>query len=125
MTLTILYGNLTRDPELRYTASGASVASFCVAQNEVWKTPSGEKKEHVNFIDVEVWGKAGEAVAKYITKGSPILVEGRLRQDRWETETGDKRSKIKVVAHKVEFLGSKKESQTQESCQQLSDDLPF
>ena len=102
-----LAGNLTRDPELRYTSGGTPVAGFGLAVNRKWKDKDGNVKEEVLFIDVEAWGNQGESVAKYLRKGSPALVEGRLKLDTWEAkDTGEKRSKIRAVAERVHFLGN-------------------
>ena len=101
-----LMGNLTRDPELRYVPSGTAVASFDVAVNRVYKTPSGEKKEETSFIRIVVWARRAEVCAEYLTKGSPVFVEGRLRSRSWETQDGQKRSTIEVVANNVQFMRS-------------------
>ena len=101
-----LMGNLTRDPELRYVPSGTAVASFGLAINRVYKTPSGEKKEETSFIKIVVWARRAEVCAEYLTKGSPVFVEGRLRSRSWETQDGQKRSTIEVVANNVQFLRS-------------------
>src|SRR6202167_26106 len=94
----ILAGNLTRDPELRYTPKGTAVAQFTLAINRTWKSETGESKEEVSFIDVEAWGRQGEVIAQYMRKGRPLLVEGRLKQDSWEDKTThQKKSKLKVV----------------------------
>ncbi|MDA8123067.1 MAG: single-stranded DNA-binding protein [Deltaproteobacteria bacterium] len=100
----ILAGNLVRDPEIRYLPSGLSVTSFGLAVNSRYKQ-NNELKEEVSFFDVVVFGKMGENCAEYLSKGRPVLVEGRLRQRRWETD-GAKRSKIEVVADNVQFLGA-------------------
>lgn len=103
----ILVGNLTRDPELRYTPKGTAIAKIGLAVNRVWTSESGEKKEEVTFVDVDVFGRTAENVAQYMRKGSPLLVEGRLRLDQWDDkQTGQKRSKLGVVAETVQFLGS-------------------
>ncbi len=102
----ILAGNLVRDPEIRYLPSGLSVTSFGIAINSRYKS-NNEIKEEVSFFDIVVFGKLGETCAEYLSKGRPVLVEGRLRQRRWETE-GVKRSKIEVVADGVQFLGAPK-----------------
>lgn len=102
----ILAGNLVRDPEIRYLPSGLSVTSFGIAVNSRYKQ-NNELKEDVSFFDIVVFGKLGENCAEYLSKGRPVLVEGRLRQRRWEAE-GVKRSKIEVVADGVQFLGSPK-----------------
>lgn len=103
----ILVGNLTRDPELRYTPKGTAVAKIGLAVNRVWTTETGEKKEEVTFVDVDVFGRTAENVAQYMRKGRPMLVEGRLRLDQWDDkQTGQKRSRLGVVAETVQFLGS-------------------
>ncbi|MGA1842936.1 MAG: single-stranded DNA-binding protein [bacterium] len=105
-----LMGNLTRDPELRYTPNGTAVAGFGVAVNRRYTTKEGDKKEEVDFFDVEVWDKQAETCNEYLAKGSGVFVEGRLRQDRWEDEAGKKRSKLKIVASTIQFLPRKMES---------------
>lgn len=103
----ILMGNLTRDPELRYTPKGTAVAKIGLAVNRVWTSESGEKKEEVTFVDVDVFGRTAENVGQYMRKGSPILIEGRLKLDTWEDkQTNQKRSKMGVVAETVQFLSS-------------------
>ena len=102
-------GNLTRDPELRYVPSGAAVANFSVAVNRTYKDNAGEKKEDVSFIRIVVWGKMAEICGEYLTKGRPVLVEGRLKSRSWEAQDGQKRSALDVVATTVQFLGSRPE----------------
>lgn len=103
-----LIGNLTRDPELRVTPKGTSICQFGLAVNRQYKDDSGATREEVTFVDIEAWGKQGELVAKYLTKGSPAMVEGRLRLDQWDDkQTGQKRSRLKVVLDNVQFLGSR------------------
>jgi single-strand DNA-binding protein len=103
----ILVGNLTRDPELRYTPKGMAIAKIGLAVNRVWTNEAGEKKEEVTFVDVDVFGRTAENVGQYMRKGRPILVEGRLRLDQWDDkQTGQKRSRLGVVAETVQFLGS-------------------
>lgn len=99
----ILMGNLTRDPEVRFTPQGTPVASFGVAVNRKYKQ-GDELKEEVGFFDVVVFGKQGENCGQYLAKGRSVLVEGRLQQRRWETDDGQKRSKVEVVAQSVQFL---------------------
>ena len=102
----ILVGNLTRDPELRYTPKGMAIAKIGVAVNRVWTSESGEKKEEVTFVDVDIFGRTAENVGQYMRKGRPILIEGRLRLDQWDDkQTGQKRSRLGVVAETVQFLG--------------------
>jgi single-strand DNA-binding protein len=103
----ILAGNLTRDPELRYTPQGIAVAVFGLAVNRVWKDDTGQQKEEVTFVDIEAWRGLAETIGKYLTKGRPVLIEGRLKMDSWEDkETKQKRSKLKVVAENMQFLGA-------------------
>ncbi len=103
----ILMGNLTRDPELRFTPQGTAVAKLGLAVNRTWKTETGETKEDVLFIDVEAFSRQAETIGQYLKKGSPILVEGRLRLDTWDDkQTNQKRTKILVTAENVKFLGS-------------------
>jgi single-strand DNA-binding protein len=103
----ILVGNLTRDPELRYTPKGMAIAKIGLAVNRNWTSESGEKKEEVTFVDVDIFGRTAENVAQYMRKGRPILIEGRLRLDQWDDkQTGQKRSKLGVVGEVVQFLGS-------------------
>jgi single-strand DNA-binding protein len=102
----ILMGNLTRDPELRYTPKGTAIAKIGLAVNRVWTTETGEKKEEVTFVDVDIFGRTAENVGQYMRKGSPIMIEGRLRLDQWDDkQTGQKRSKLGVVAETVQFFG--------------------
>ncbi len=103
----IIAGNLTRDPELRTTPSGASVCSFSVAVNRVYRDTSGEQKEDVSFIDCSAWGKLGEMISQYAKRGSGVLVSGRLDQRSWEDKnTGQKRSRVEIVVEDFNFTGS-------------------
>jgi len=104
-----LAGNLTRNPELRYTPGGTAVAQFGLAVNRKYKNREGQVQEEATFVDIEVWGKQAEAASEYLTKGSPVLVEGRLKLDSWESkQTGEKRSKLRVVGERVQFIGSRR-----------------
>jgi single-strand DNA-binding protein len=104
----ILIGNLTRDPDLRYTPRGAAVCDLSIAVNRKWKDEqTGESKEEVTYVEIVVWGKQAENVGKYLVKGSSACFEGRLQMETWEDKTtGQKRSKIRVVAEGVQFLGA-------------------
>ena len=104
----ILMGNLTRDPELRQTPNGQSVCGFSLALNRSYKGSDGQWQEATDYIDVVAWGPLGERVAQYVTKGRPVLVNGRLQSRSWEQE-GQKRSKVEVVAQDVTFLGGRGE----------------
>jgi single-strand DNA-binding protein len=102
----LLMGNLTRDPERRVTPKGTPICQFALAINRQFKTDGGESRDEVIFVDVEAWGKQGETIAKYRTKGKPLYVEGRLKLDQWEDKnTKEKRSRMKVVLEQFQFLG--------------------
>ena len=104
----ILAGNLTRDPELRYTPKGTAIAAFGLAINRKWKTETGEMKEEVTFVDIDAFGRQAEVVAQYMKKGRPFLVEGRLKLDQWEDKnTHQKQSKLKVVLEGFSFIDTK------------------
>ncbi len=103
----MLMGNLTRDPELRYTPSNTAVAQIGLAINYRWKDQNGEQREEVTFIDCEAWGRTAEVINQYLRKGRPIYVEGRLKLDQWQDKEGNSRSKLKVVVENFQFLDSK------------------
>ncbi len=100
-----LIGNLTRDPELRYIPSGTAVATFTLATGRAYTLASGEKKEETCFIRCVAWARQAELCGEYLSKGSPIFVEGRLQSRSWETPDGQKRSMIEVVVQNIQFLG--------------------
>jgi single-strand DNA-binding protein len=103
----ILAGNLTRDPEVRYTPKGTAIAKLGMAINRTWKTDTGETKEEVTFVDVDAFGRQAEVISQYLKKGRPILVEGRLKLDQWDDkQTGQKRSRLGVVLEGFQFLDS-------------------
>jgi single-strand DNA-binding protein len=103
----ILAGNLTRDPELKYTSKGTAIARIGMAINRTWKSETGEQKEEVTFVDVDAWGRQAEVIAQYVRKGKPLLVEGRLKLDQWEDKnTHQKQSKLRVVLESFSFLDS-------------------
>ncbi|HIG26536.1 MAG TPA: single-stranded DNA-binding protein [Verrucomicrobiales bacterium] len=105
-----LLGNITRDPEIRYTPKGTAIARLGLAVNRSWKTESGETHEEATFIDVDAFGRQAETLGQYLRKGNPIFIEGRLRLDTWEDkQTNQKRSKLYVVLENFQFLGSKNE----------------
>jgi single-strand DNA-binding protein len=107
----LLIGNLTRDPELRYIPSGSAVATFTIGVNRTWKTPTGEKKEQASFIRIVAWGRTAEVCGEYLVKGSPVFIEGRLQSRDWQTQDGQKRNTVEVVADNVQFLkGGEKRS---------------
>jgi single-strand DNA-binding protein len=103
----ILLGNLTRDPELRYTPKGTAVARLGVAVNRQWKSDTGEQKEEVTFVDVDAFGRSAEVIGQYFKKGRPILIEGRLKYESWDDkQTNQKRSKLMVVLESFQFVDS-------------------
>ena len=106
----ILVGNLTRDIELRNTPSGTSVADAGIAVNDRRKQ-GDDWVDETSFVDLTLWGRTAENAAEYLSKGSPILVEGRLKQDSWENDQGEKRTKLKVVVDKLQFLSNKKDGE--------------
>jgi single-strand DNA-binding protein len=104
----ILLGNLTRDPEVRYTPKGSAVCDLGVAVNRVYTTDSGEKREEATFVDVTFWGRTAEVAGEYLKKGRPIFIEGRLQLDSWEDkQSGQKRSKLKVIGETMQLLGGR------------------
>ncbi len=130
----ILMGNLTRDPELRYTANGQAVASVGLAVNRKFKTRDGEQREETTFVDCTAWARSAEIICEYIKKGDPILIEGRLHFSTWEDkETGAKRSKLDVTIERFQFLprsqgrpGPTESAASGDEMEPLSDDdIPF
>lgn len=101
----LLIGNLTRDPELKQTPRGTAVCDLGLAVNDSYKAQDGTIKEVTTFIDVEVWGRTAENCKQYLTKGRPVFIEGQLKLDTWETPQGEKKSKMRVRADRVQFLG--------------------
>ena len=115
----ILMGNLTRDPELTYTQSGTAIAKFGLAVNRKFAGKDGEKKEEVDFFDIEAWEKQAENCNEYLKKGSGVLIEGRLKQERWEDkESRKQRSRIKIVASVVQFLPKGQQTQDEQQDEQ-------
>ena len=106
----ILMGNLTREPEVRYTSSGTAIAKIGIAINRYWSNKDGQKQEETTFVDVDAFGKQAETIGQYLKKGRPIMVEGRLKLDQWDDkQTGQKRSKLGVVLDRFEFIDSRSE----------------
>jgi len=101
----MLIGNLTRDPELRFTPKGTAVADVAIAINRIWNNEAGQRQEETTFVDITLWGRQAELAQQYLTKGRGIYVEGRLQMDTWEDKTsGQKRSKLKVIGENLQFL---------------------
>lgn len=106
----ILMGNLTRDPELQYLPSGTAVAKFGIAVNRVYNDrQSGERKEDVCFVDITAWARQAEVCNEYLRKGNPVFLEGRLNFNSWETDDGQRRSKLDVVAERVQLVGGRQD----------------
>lgn len=103
----VLLGNLTRDPELRYIPSGTAVTEIGLAVNDRRKNANGEWVDETTFVDVTLWGRTAEIASEYLTKGRPVLIEGRLKLDTWETNDGQKRSKLRVVGERMQMLGGR------------------
>ena len=104
----ILLGNLTRDPEVRYTPKGTAVTDLGLAVNRTYTADNGEKREEVTFVDVTFWGRTAEVAGEYLKKGRPVFVEGRLQLDSWDDkQSGQKRSKLKVIGENMQMLGSR------------------
>lgn len=102
----ILVGNLTRDPQIKYTTGGTAIAEIGLAVNRKWKDGSGQWKDETTFVDITLWGRTAEVAGEYLEKGKPVLIEGRLQLDQWDDrETGQKRSKLKVVGEHLTMLG--------------------
>ncbi len=112
----LLMGNLTRDPELRYTPKGTAIAKLGLAVNRSWRDESGQTKEEVTFVDIDAFGRQAETIGQYMKKGRPIFIEGRLRLDSWEDkQTNQKRSKLGVVLESFQFLDSGSKTATDDA----------
>ena len=120
----ILMGNITRDIEVRNLPSGTAVADVGVAVNDHRKNQAGESVQETTFVDATFWGRTAEIAAEYLSKGSPVLIEGRLKQERWEAD-GQKRSKLKVVCDRMQMLGRKSENAEASVPQASEADIPF
>jgi len=129
----ILMGNLTRDPELKQTPSNQSVAQIGLAVNRKFKGRDGDMKEETTFVDCEAWGRTAETMSKYLSKGKPVFVEGRLKLDQWQDKDGNNRSKLKVVIDTFQFVDSRgaQSGQSQQPTTATAnitpqdDDIPF
>ena len=117
MNRVFLMGNLTRDPELRKTTSGIAVSDLGLAVSEKFRNKAGDLVETTCFADIVVWGRQAETCSQYLTKGAPVIVEGRLQLDQWQTEAGEKRSRLRVRADRVQFL-SRGKGQAPESSEE-------
>ena len=112
----LLIGNLTRDPELRYTPKGTAVTDFGLAVSRIYSGEDGEKKEETTFVDVTLWARQAEIAGQYLKKGRPVFIEGRLQLDSWDDkQTGQKRSRLRVVGENLQLLGSRPEGEASSS----------
>jgi single-strand DNA-binding protein len=102
-----LMGNLTRDPELRHTSNNTAVANIGLAVNRRWRDQNGEMREETTFVDCEAWGRQAETLCKYLNKGRPLFIEGRLKLDQWENKEGQKQSRLRVVIENFQFIDSR------------------
>lgn len=132
----LLIGNLTRDPELRYTPKGTPVVELGLAVNRVYSGEDGEKKEEATFVEVTLWGRQAEVASQYLTKGRPVFIEGRLQLDTWDDkQTGQRRSRLGVIGESLQFLGQRPEGpsgatrqrseQRNKDLETEPDDIPF
>ena len=122
----LLIGNLTRDPQLSYLPSQTAVCEFGLAVNRTWNSKDGDKKQDTCFIDCRAFGKPAETLNKYVSKGDPIFIEGRLDFDQWTDKDGGKRSKHRVTVENFQFLGGSKNQQPeQEQNCPTDEDIPF
>jgi single-strand DNA-binding protein len=131
----VISGRLTRDAELRQTPSGTAVTDIIIASNRIWSKDS-DKQEEATFVDVTIWGKQAESLAQYLTKGRHVMLTGRLKLNKWETEEGDRRSKLTVVAEKVNltpggtpggngYSSGSSTSTTKKKKKQVEEEVPF
>lgn len=104
----MLMGNLTRDPDVRFTPKGTAVGDIGLAINSSYKNQEGQQKDEVTFVDVVLWGRQAETCKEHLSKGAPVFVEGKLKLEQWETKEGEKKTKLKVQADRVQFLNGKK-----------------
>ena len=111
----ILIGNLTRDPDLRVTNSGLSICKLGLAVNRNYTTKEGEAKDETTYVDIDAFGKQAEILSKYMQKGKPLMIEGRLKLDQWESNEGQKRSKLGVVLENFQFIGGREETNAKNS----------
>jgi single-strand DNA-binding protein len=111
MNNVFLMGNLTRDPDVRTLPSGSQVADIGLAVNENYKDKEGNNVDRTLYVDIVAWGRQAELCAEYLSKGSPVMVEGKLQLDQWQTEAGEKRSKMRVRANRVQFLNRRAEGE--------------
>jgi single-strand DNA-binding protein len=118
----ILIGNCTRDPEVRYTPKGTAVADIGLAMNRYFSSDGGERREETTFVDVTLWGRQAEVAGEYLKKGRPVYIEGRLQMDSWDDKnTGQKRTKLKIVGEQMQLLGSRDSGGSSSPPQQRSE----
>lgn len=113
-TNVTLIGNVGRTPDIRHLGTGSAVATFSLAINEVWTDKAGERKEQVHWFDCEAWGRTAETLAQYVAAGAPLFVAGRLKQDRWTDDAGQKRTRVKVAVDTYRLLGKREQAEDHE-----------
>lgn len=121
----ILMGNLTRDPEMKFTPNQMAITTFGMATNKRWKSPDGQDRNEACYVDIKAWGKQAEAINQYCHKGDALLVEGRLTFESWEAKDGTKRNRLVVTLDKFEFMSSPKQQATPESHSEKQEELPL
>lgn len=129
MNQVFLMGNLTRDPEKRTTSGGQAVSELGLAVSDHYKDKEGKTVERTCFADIVVWGRAAENCAQFLKKGAPVLVEGRLQMDSWKTDAGEKRTKLRIRANRVQFLGkagvAPRTTETASALEDNTESIPF
>jgi len=124
----LLIGNLTRDVDMRFIPSGKAVANFGLAVNRTYTDANGEKVEDTCFVDIVAWDRLAEVCGDYLAKGRPVFIEGRLQMDSWEAEDGQKKTRLKVIAQNIQFLGgagTKSNGDREEDADESDNDIPF
>jgi single-strand DNA-binding protein len=125
MNMVVLMGNLTRNPDLRRTPTGHAVAEMGMAISERYKNKAGEDVQNTCFVEVVVWDKQAEICGQYLAKGSPVVVEGKLQMDQWQTAAGEKRSKLKIRADRVQFMGRPRKDTADHGKQEITEEEPI
>jgi len=120
-----LIGNITKDIEVRFTPKGSAVCDLSIAVNRKYKTDNGETREEVTFVEITAFGKTAELAGQYLRRGAPVFIEGRLTMDTWEDkQTGQKRSKLKVICENLQFLGSKQDGEQRQGNERQNSSKP-
>jgi single-strand DNA-binding protein len=125
INLVVLGGNLTRDPELKYTPQGTALCEFTIANSKKWKTQGGEWQEKPGFYNCICWGKRGEVISQHFSKGKPIEVRGELEFQQWETKDGNKRNAVKINVQEFFFVGAREANAPDGSADVNEEEIPF